>query len=150
KVFFDTSVLVAALTRAHAHHPRALVWVEACGKRVDGIVSWHGLAELWSVLTRLPVSPPVPPVLAERMLDRLRHRLRTVTVSPRAYRKALRRCSERGFRSGAVFDALHLVAAEEARAEMFLTFNADDFDRLVVEGGPRIVVPPDPPRVSVS
>jgi predicted nucleic acid-binding protein len=149
KVFFDTSVLVAALTRAHPHHARALVWVEACGESIEGLVSWHGLAELWSVLTRLPVSPPVPSALAERMVKRVQAKLKTVNVSVRAYRQSLKRCSERGLRSGAVFDALHLLTAEEAGADLLVTFNAEDFERLAAGARPPIVVPPDPPRIAL-
>jgi hypothetical protein len=47
-------------------------------------------------------------------------------------------------RSGAVYDALHLVTAEVEAAELFLTFHIEDFTRLSEPGGPRIVAPPDP------
>lgn len=40
---------------------------------------------------------------------------------------------------------LHLVEAERAGADVFLTFNPSDFQRLAVGPKPRIVVPPDPP-----
>ncbi len=70
KVFFDTSVLVAALTRAHPHHARALVWVEACGE-------------------------------------------------------------------------------SEAGADLLVTFNAEDFERLAAAARLPIVVPPDPPRIAL-
>jgi predicted nucleic acid-binding protein len=49
----------------------------------------------------------------------------------------------------AVFDALHLLAAERQRVDAFATFNPSDFERLVTEDSPRIVVPPDPPRFAV-
>lgn len=41
-----------------------------------------------------------------------------------------------------MYEALHLVAAEEWGADLFLTFNVEDFKRLGTEEGPRIVVPP--------
>jgi hypothetical protein len=46
-----------------------------------------------------------------------------------------------------VFDALHLLDAEQAGAEVFLTFNAPDFLRLSNGASPKIVVPPDPPSL---
>jgi hypothetical protein len=57
----------------------------------------------------------------------------------------MRRCSDRGLRSGAVYDALHLVAAERWGADLFLTFNTHDFTRMALAPGPRIAAPPDPP-----
>jgi predicted nucleic acid-binding protein len=63
------------------------------------------------------------------------------------YVAALDRCSSRGLRSGAIFDALHLAAAEAGGAEAVLTFNMGDFTRLSAAGGPRIVEPPDPPAI---
>jgi len=61
------------------------------------------------------------------------------------YPAAVRRCAARGLRSDAVYDALHLVTTDAASADVFLTFDVDDFLRLSEPGGPSIVVPPDPP-----
>lgn len=63
------------------------------------------------------------------------------------YTAAMRRCSDRGRRSGAVYDTVHLAAAERWSADVLLTFNVQDFTRLSVESGPRILAPPDPPGV---
>ena len=52
--------------------------------------------------------------------------------------------AERG-KSGVVYDALHLIEAERSIADIFLTFNPSDFERLAVGTTPRILVPPDPP-----
>ncbi|MEI9937317.1 MAG: hypothetical protein WDO69_08825 [Pseudomonadota bacterium] len=48
-------------------------------------------------------------------------------------------------KSGVVFDALHLLDAEQAGADVFLTFNPSDFTRLAVESSPPVVVPSVPP-----
>lgn len=150
KVAFDTSVIVAASLEIHPFHPRAICWVEAASaKKLQGLVSWHGIAETWSVLTRFPVDNSANGAIAERMIDRLLERLRPLPVSAKAYRYALRRCSDRALRSGAIFDALHLVSAEIAGADIFLTLNSGDFERLRLAKSPRIVTPPDPPRVSI-
>ena len=65
------------------------------------------------------------------------------------YDEALQRCSDRGFSSGVVFDALHLVAAERADADALVTFNGADFLRLIAPTSPRIVIPKDPPEVTL-
>ena len=49
-----------------------------------------------------------------------------------------------------VYDALHLVEAERAGADVFLTFNPSDFERLAVGSKPRIVVPADPPSTQLG
>jgi predicted nucleic acid-binding protein len=150
RVFFDTSVLVAALVGPHPHHGRALPWLEAHGIKVEAMTSQHALLELWSVLTRLPTAPPLAPALAERMVERLAAKVEVLAASPTLHRQAIHRTAERSLRSGAVFDALHLLTAEGARASAVLTFNTQDFIRLAVEGGPRILLPPDPPRVELD
>lgn len=151
RLAFDTSVLVAALVEAHEFHRRATPWIEAAvHRRIEATCSWHAAAETWSVLTRMPLDPPISPPLAEVAIDRLLARVEPVAPAPEHYRLALRRCAERGVRSGAVFDALHLVSAESSGAEGFVTFNAADFERLRAEGSPRILVPPDPPAFAVG
>jgi predicted nucleic acid-binding protein len=149
RVCFDTSVLVPALVAPHPFHARALWWVEAAAKgEIEGVMAWHAAAETWSVLTRLPISPPVTAILAERLVGQLARHIRPLAMAGSHYRAALQRCAERGARSGAVFDALHLVIAEASQAQVLATFNPADFERLSNQSGPRIVVPPDPPKVT--
>ena len=60
KVLLDTSVLVAAMIEAHPAHERALSWLQrAKGKEITAAVACHTLAELYAVLTRLPLQPPI-------------------------------------------------------------------------------------------
>ena len=150
KVAVDTSVLVPAIVVSHRHHARARCWLHALEKgHLEGIASWHAMSETWSVLTRLPVTPRITPLTAWGAVRRLRSVLTLLPPTERIYRTALVRCTSRALTSGVVFDALHLVTAEEASADAMLTFNHADFIRLVDTGSPRIVVPPDPPAVSL-
>ncbi len=148
KVAFDTSVLVAASIVGHPHEARALAWVHAARRgEVDGAMSTHALAETWATLTALPIEPRVAPTAAARVVERLAEHLDVVEISTPVYREAIRRCSDRGHRSGALYDALHLVTAEQWGADVLLTFNTAHFTRLAREGGPRVLAPPDPPSV---
>jgi predicted nucleic acid-binding protein len=148
---FDTSVLVAALVEPHPLHRRAICWLAAAVEgRLTAECSWHAVAETWSVLTRLPMDPPVSPWMAEAAIDRMIVHVRPTELSRDTYAAAIRRCSERGLRSGSVFDALHLVCAEAVGVDAFVTFNPEDFDRLALSAGPPIVVPPDPPEVRLG
>ena len=143
---FDTSVLVAAVRDAHSHHERARPWIRAVASgRIDAAISLHAAAETWSVLTRLPGSLQLPPAMATLVVDRLLEQFQPIAMSEAIYRRAMVRCAERGSRSGALFDALHLVAAESVGALGLVTFNRADFERLRAEDSPEILVPPDPP-----
>jgi predicted nucleic acid-binding protein len=149
KVAFDTSVLVAAVLSTHRDHARAVVWLNAVSAgTLEGVVSVHVLGELWSVLTKLPVSPPISPRMAREAVDDVLNRFEAAPLSVQVYRDALDRCTSKGLRSGAIFDALHLATAEAAGAAALLTFNERDFARLSVTGSPPIVVPRDPPAIS--
>ena len=113
----------------------------------EAMVIVHVLGELWSVLTKLPVSPPIPPTMAREAVNDVLSRFEAAPLTVQIYRTALDRCTVKGLRSGAIFDALHLATAEAAGAAAILTFNERDFARLTAPGSPRIVVPPDPPAI---
>lgn len=150
KIAFDTSVLVAGLHRAHPHHRRALVWIDAVSEgRVTGVITWHALAELWSVLTRLPTSARPSPEQTLQLVRRVQGVFNVRALEPAVYEEALQRCTDRGFSSGVIFDALHLVAAERDGADALTTFNGADFVRLALPTSPRITIPPDPPAFTI-
>ncbi|HEV2064753.1 MAG TPA: PIN domain-containing protein, partial [Thermoanaerobaculia bacterium] len=70
KVLFDTSVLVAAMVEPHPVHERALSWLKRA--RVgdfEFLVASHTLAELYAVLTTLPVRPRISPEIASRLVQ---------------------------------------------------------------------------------
>lgn len=146
RLAFDTSVLVALLVEPHPSHARTLPWFEAIHEgRATGECTVHALAETWSVLTRLPIEPTISPPMAVVALEDLASMLKVVEVGADGYWRAMGRCSERNLRSGALFDALHLISAEQTGAEAFVTFNPGDFHRLTNGDLPEIVVPPSPP-----
>jgi predicted nucleic acid-binding protein len=96
------------------------------------------MAETYSVLTKLPLVDRILPPAARAYLAALRGFVSTVAITEPMYLEALDRCATRGLGSGAVFDAIHLVAAEAAGAELMLTFNERDFSRLATTGSPRV------------
>jgi len=150
KVVFDTSVLVAGLLAAHRDHARAAVWLEAIStEKLSGVVSVHALGEVWSVLTKLPISPPISPKMARDAVLAMLRQFEAVPVTVEIYEHALERCSLKGLRSGAIFDALHIVTAEATGAVAIITFNERDFARLSVGSSPKVIVPPDPPAIVI-
>lgn len=151
KVAFDTSVLVAGSIQAHPEFGRSAAWLDAVD-RGEVELTWtvHAYAEAWSVLTRLPLVERLDPSAVSSVLESLISLRSPLELTMSDYIDAALRCAEAGVRSGAIFDALHLVAAERAGVECILTLNVKDFDRL----SPRIrvlfppetpVLPPAPP-----
>jgi predicted nucleic acid-binding protein len=94
-------------------------------------VAGHALAELYAVLTTLPVSPRITPEQAQKLIrSNVTSRMEVVTLDADDYQAAILRLTELGFTGGVVYDALHLQAAEKAGAKTLVTFNRRDFDRL--------------------
>jgi predicted nucleic acid-binding protein len=147
-VAIDTSVFVAWTVAAHPFHERTKPWFEAIhAGAFDGVACAHALAELYSVLTKIPMG--MSQSEAQLTVANLPNQVRVVPLTVAGYQAAILRCAERGLKSGSVFDALHLVAAERAGADALLTLNPDDFTRLAWAESPRVVVPPDPPSADL-
>lgn len=144
KVFFDTSVLVAALIEDHPHNSQAAaLLLEAKNRTVQAVISAHGLAETYAVLTRAPLKPRVHPAEAWQMLEAsiLAH-VKVVALHPAEYHQVIRGCSLGGWTGGAVYDALHIQAAQAAACERLYTFNLREFRMLAAEEfHPKITAP---------
>lgn len=62
KVLFDTSVIVAALLPQHPSHVPCFAQLHAVESGpAKGYLSTHSLAEVYSVMTRLPSQPKISP-----------------------------------------------------------------------------------------
>lgn len=71
RVLLDTSVLVPALVPALPQHEKAAPHLESALRgETSLIVSGHALAECYSSLTALPVSPAVTPGQARRLIEK--------------------------------------------------------------------------------
>jgi len=140
RIVFDTSILVAAAVAVHPRHAEAVALLSGLedGEH-EGFFSTHALAELYSVLTKLPLEPRISPNDVLALKQALRGFLSVVPCNSKIYDVAMQRCAERGLTSGVIFDALHLCAAEEIRSDVLVTFNVRDFERLSASNSPRIV-----------
>ena len=143
KVLFDTSVLVATLIEHHPAHERALPWFrQAKEGKLDLIISSHTLAELYAVLSTLPVSPKISPGIAWRLIqENIEQTATLASLTASEYLSTIRRVSELGVSGGAVYDALIAKAAQKAEVDKVLTLNPGDFKRVWPEGKDHIVVP---------
>jgi len=143
RTLFDTSVLVAAFIEGHPKHERALPWVsKAKAQEFECMVSSHTLAELYAVLTTLPVTPRLSPSVSWRLIhENIESVAKTVSLSPSDYKALIKRASELGLTGGIIYDALIAKVAEKSKVERIVTFNLKHFRR-VWEGKKEALVEP--------
>ncbi len=143
RILFDTSVLVAAVVQPHPMHKRALPWLKrAKAGEYDFIAATHTLAELYAVLTTLPVKPRISSSTARRLIqENIEGLAKIVSLSPSDYRNIINRMADFGLTGGIIYDALIAKVAQKSGVERLLTFNADDFRRVWPEGEAVFYVP---------
>lgn len=143
RTLFDTSVLVAAFIEAHPKHERALPWLsQAKAQEFECVVSSHTLAELYAVLTTLPVKPRLSPGVSWRLIhENIERVAKTVSLSPVEYKALMKRASEMELSGGIIYAALIAKVAEKSKVERIVTFNLQHFRR-VWEGKKEALVEP--------
>lgn len=143
KTLFDTSVLVAAIVEAHPMHTRALPWLQRAKKeKVTFFVASHTLAELYAVLTTLPLKPKISSSTAWRLIhDNVETAAKLISLSPSEYRATIKQMSELGLTGGIIYDALIVKAAKKSKVERLMTFNSEDFIRVWPDGESVIYTP---------
>ena len=132
RIFFDTSVLVAASSESHPHYAQAFPALRRVATGQDrGFISNHSIAEVFASLTRLPIEPRIHPAEAARIVtDNLLPHFTTVPIGKEDYLAALKIVSEGGWTGAKVYDALILCCAAKCDAGRVYTFNLGDFRRL--------------------
>jgi predicted nucleic acid-binding protein len=136
-------VLVAALVETHPNHTRAFPWLQkAKAKAFSGFVAAHSIAELYNILTVLPIRPRISPAIAVQAIQRdVLDQLTAVSLAREDYTAVTEHLSASGIIGGAIYDALILRAAVKANVDQVVTFNADDFARVYPELADKIVSP---------
>lgn len=109
---------------------------------IAGLVFAHARAELLATATAIP-GIRIAPTDALQVIDDLLRGLEVLPGTDQVYQAAVARCASLGVISGAVYDALLVVAAELAGATAIVTLDAEDFERFRIETSPRVVVPPN-------
>lgn len=143
KVLFDTSVLVAALVEAHTMHARSLVWLQkAKSHEVDAFICNHTLAELYAVLTTLPLKPRISPRIAGHLIhENVETLTKPVPLSGGDYTSVIKGMISKGFSGGIIYDALIAKTAQKIEVDRLLTLNPEDFTRIWPEGISVIATP---------
>lgn len=143
KILFDTSVLVAAIVEAHPMHSHAFPWLKrAKSGEFVMLVAAHTIAELYAVLTTLPISPRITPDIARRLIHNdVESFAKIISLTSQDYFLIIKEMADSGLSGGIIYDALIVKAARKSIADKILTFNFSDFKELWPEGEAHLVVP---------
>ncbi len=124
-------MLVAAFEVSHPRHTVCLPWLQqAQTEQIQGLIATHTLAELYSVLTRLPVRPRISPELAQRLITENLERFEVIPLTTEDYQMVLAQMVNFNLTGGGIYDALIAQAAVKAEANTLLTLNPNHFTRL--------------------
>jgi len=143
KILLDTSILVAAMVEAHPFHEQGLIWLKRVTNGADeGVIAAHSLAELYSILTTLPVQPRISPDEARRLIQHnVIQKFDVITLTSQDYTEVIELLAEIGIIGGATYDALILRAAAIAKVDLVVTLNERDFRRVYPDLADKIVAP---------
>jgi predicted nucleic acid-binding protein len=141
--FLDTSVVVRAVIENLPDHQEARSYLDRARQgSADIALSTHALAELFATITALPTRPQHSPREAKTLVDGVADLLTVTELRYRDYATALDRMVEHDLSSGAIYDALHVVASEKTEAKELVTFNGSDFRRMPPRGTTELTVLP--------
>ena len=140
KWFFDTSVLIPVFMEDHENHQASLAAFMAADKK-RGCCAAHSLAELYSVLTRLPGKHRLSGEQVLLFLEAIEERLAVIALDSREYYSTIREAAAAGIVGGMLYDALLVRCARKAAAEVIYTWNLQHFRRFGPEVFNRIKTP---------
>jgi predicted nucleic acid-binding protein len=140
KYFFDTSVLVAAVSVHHMHHAPSQSAYLASSKNNSSCAA-HSLAEVYATLTRLPGKQRMSSEQALLVVDDIRQRLTTIALDENEYYSAITDAAAEDILGGAIYDALIAQCALKGNATVIYTWNLAHFRRVGSEVARRAQTP---------
>ena len=142
RLLFDTSCLVAALVPSHPSHSMAWRWLDqVLAGDHQGFIANHTLAELYAVLTRLPLRRRILPSEAYALIKANLQQFSIINFDTNDYIAVLDNLEQLGLPGAAVYDALIAWAALKADADGLLTLNPGHFRRLGAQVEALVMVP---------
>jgi predicted nucleic acid-binding protein len=129
KAFFDTSILVGAFYGDHPKHSACLRLLEDASKKTHFCAA-HAVAELYAVMTRLPVRARITPEQGVLFVENVRDHFSVITLSAAEQFEAAAEAARRGLGGGKVYDLLILRCAGKAGVEPVYTLQFQELVRL--------------------
>jgi len=140
KFFFDTSVLVAAISAGHIHHSPSQVAYLSANRRNSSCAA-HSLAEVYATLTRYPGKQRLTGEQALLFVEEIRTRLTVTALDEDEYWSTIADSARTEIIGGTIYDALIARCAVKAMATIIYTWNLDHFRRLGPEIANRVQTP---------
>lgn len=124
------------MVESHPMHDVSVPWLRrGRAGEFEFLIASHTLAELYAVLTTLPIRPRISPESASRLIaENLEGNAKTIALSAADYRQTVSRMVAMGLTGGVIYDALIARAAQKSHAERLLTLDLVDFERVWPEG----------------
>lgn len=129
KSFFDTSVLIPVFVEDHEHHEASLAAFLTADKKHASCAA-HSLAEVYSVLTRMPGKHRLSGDQVLLFLQNIRERLTLIALDAGEYYSTIEEAAAAGIVGGAIYDAVLARCALKAGTDRIYTWNVKDFERL--------------------
>jgi predicted nucleic acid-binding protein len=152
RALLDTTVLVAALVKAHPRHASAFLWLEAGNTRkFTMVVSSHTLAELYAFLTTNKgkhFDEPLAPSSAASLLQTNLAAAEIVDLSKGDYYQTIQHIARLDLAGAIVYDAIIVKAARKAAVDRLVTNNVKHFARIWPDAGAEVIVTSDVPPPS--
>ncbi|MBD2294790.1 PIN domain-containing protein [Anabaena sphaerica FACHB-251] len=131
KALFDTNILVSAMIEAHPNHAISLPWIQRVrNKSISGYISTHSIAELYAVITRLPLPKPLSTQQVHDIIINNLESFHTVDLESADYLQVLKNVTHLNITGGGIYDAIIAQTAIKANVDILLTFNSKHFIRL--------------------
>ncbi|HMO27205.1 MAG TPA: PIN domain-containing protein [Tepidisphaeraceae bacterium] len=127
RILFDTSAIVPALITTLPRHSVLRSWLDRpLSKEFEFVVAAHVLAETYSVLTRLPLSPRISPSVALRLIKlNIIDHAEVIALPADGYHDAITRAASAGVHGG----------AQSAKVDHLITCNPTHFHRVWPDAG---------------
>jgi predicted nucleic acid-binding protein len=136
----DTSIFVASFWGDHPEHARSIRRYKSLPKH-QAFCAAHTLAEVYSIMTRLPVKPAIPPDQALLFIEDIVQRYNIVALDPNEHIETIHDLAARGLARNLVYDALILRCARKAAVEQIFTWDIGDFKLIAPDLASRIDTP---------
>jgi predicted nucleic acid-binding protein len=142
-VYVDTNLIVARSVAGHPHQPDATqLFRDIRSRRWTPVISAHGLAEIFSVLTKAPFARPISPSEAAQIIEQnVVPLFKVESLSAADYASVIQACASNGWGGGRIYDAIHLHTARRSKCSRIFTLNLDDFRRIAPDLRDRIQSP---------
>jgi len=131
KYYLDSNIWIAAFIDKLPRNKSSKQLIINCSKQnIEIVTSGHCLAEVYSVLTKLPAGLRIPSETAVNLIEHdMVNKCQIIDLTYQEYIETIKDAANKKLISGAIFDGLHVKAALKAKVGRIYTYNLKDFTR---------------------